>query len=1173
MAQTVDEIAEILEEMRASSIKNSQDLKETLESVVAKLKVLAENSEDNLEIKELIKSLCALNFRNSFEEISTQVNEIKETFEKSSKINYNSLLLEITNLSKVFSESFAYLDSGRQAVFVELKSAFQTVFDNLQHILEGTDRLNRTPFIESIDELSEKITGSLDTIIGSLDLLKLQTERFDNTEVKDSIEQLSNNLKESLYTIVENQQKVVTEAEKFNKIEDILANISLFETRFNEIANILTEIRLNDNTDKLDDIKFTFENIQNSIREISTVFESTSSNNVFNIMTSIKELAVKFDELKLEFDKPDYSEKILDAISNVSLKLETLSLDNGISEKLDYLKECFARQSSEIEVINTEQSERISQGFEKQSNQIKTVFDNINEIKLNFTETVENLKSYFKEIDEHLAESNIKTGENFVEKLTALEAAFSESSENYDEKLSILHNRIAEFVNIVENSNSDAENKITLSLNEIGNIKDELIILDENLKSSKISSDEKFNELTSVVETNIENIVSNIKTLNDNLDNGISTSIKESVDVIDNKFSQLTDILNEIKSDNTSNDIITDIYEKITSLKDEFTLINTDITALILNSREETSSALENLKKDVSEFVNMDFEKILTDLKGQLEQSFTNFSVDINTEMVAGMESVSKLEQLYKETFNKLEVIEDYVGEKIQNDIELLHTAIESGIKEIKLKFDESVDEKFDTIKTSLDLALNDTKIENSVNELKDELLEKFETVIKNDNLSSLKQDEILSGVSTITDTIKSFVMKAAQAVVLKCNPNSLAEKLDNISGKVETLVQNDSSFEIVKGIDSVNTKLESIVSDTLNSLNAKVDILAADNSDLNILNEIDDIKEIIFEQRKFFEASSDEKAAAVDKYLKDVLLKLDSVDIEKNSEDIKETILNALLSVVDQISFVEETEELKDFVEEKTDTINKNLADVKEKLKKLVNPDDDDFAYVYTLQDVESDIARLRLAINNMQGNDYSDITEEIGLASEQIEKLKDDIVSISTRTNKLLLNSDESSKVLNDGLNNFNDIIQDNQEITQRLERKLDNVEALAQSSANADKVFHQTMMYLGEWIDATTENIKTISDQSDKIPELQQNIDDIKSSLPETSNMIESLKPQLERQEEKIEKLEEKLGNLEEKLEEILSKIEDNSQLQRKTEKIEKLIISLSANIEKLTSYVDE
>lgn len=1170
MAQTSEEIAEILTDMRTSSNEASKDIKELLEAISSKINSLADTDADNVEMKELLRDLKTLNFRNAFEEIASKADEIKETFEKSSKINYNSLLLEISNMSKVFNESFAYLDSGRQTVFVELKTALSSILDNLQRVIENSEKSNNKPVVDSVEKLSEKISDSFSLITENINRLKEQTENFDNSDIKNSIENLSDNLKESLYCIIENQQKVVNQAEKFDTSDKLQTVIELVQNRFDEMSNLVSDamsnINITDNSGDMQSIKTIFENLQASISDIKSTFESTSSDNVFNIMNAVKDLNVKIDDLKEEFSKPDYQEQILDAVSNLTQKFDTLSLDDDILEKLEYLKECFARQASEIQVIGTEQAERLSAGFERQTNQLKTIFDNIGEIKINFTETVESLKDYFKEIDENVKLSSERTGAGLSEKLTGLETLFNENIQNYDEKIKFLHDKIVEFANLTESSKVDTENKILNSLDEISGIKDELVILDEHLKATKLSSDEKLTDLSASLETNIESIIHNISGFTENVKAGVDISLKESIDAIESKFSDFANLLSELKETSGVTEFITDIYDKISSLKDELTLINTDVTALVLNNREETISALNNLKKDVSEFVNMDFDKILSDLRNQLDESFTNFSVDIHTELVSGMESISKLEQIYKETFDKLDAIDDLLNEKLTNDIELLNTVIESGIKDIKQKFEESVEDKFDTIKTSLDLALNNTKIEDFVSELKSELLEKFDALVNNSTTSSLKQDEILSCVSSITDNIKSFMVQVAKSTVSTCKPDLIHEKLDNIKNEIDTLSQKDTSFEIVKSIDDVNSKLENLVSDTLNTLHAKVDVLASNDSDLNVLNELDDIKEIIFEQRKFFEVSSDEKAAAIDKYLKDVLEKIENVDIERSSEDIKETILNALLSLVDQISFVEETEELKDFVEEKTDIINKNLTEVKDKLKKLINPDDDDFDYVYTLQDVESDIARLRLAINNMQGNDYSDITEEIGLASEQIEKLKDDIISISTRTNKLLLNSDESNKVLNDGFNNFTDIIQDNNEITQRLEKKLDNVEALAQTSVNADKIFHQTMMYLGEWVDTTTENIKAISEKADQISEIQFNVDDIKSSIPETSRQIDDLKQKFELQEEKIE-------SLENKLEEILSKIEDNSTLQRKTEKIEKMLVSLSANIEKLTSYVDE
>ena len=42
-----------------------------------------------------------------------------------------------------------------------------------------------------------------------------------------------------------------------------------------------------------------------------------------------------------------------------------------------------------------------------------------------------------------------------------------------------------------------------------------------------------------------------------------------------------------------------------------------------------------------------------------------------------------------------------------------------------------------------------------------------------------------------------------------------------------------------------------------------------------------------------------------------------------------------------EQISFIEESEDIKDCVEEKTEEINKNLIEVKQQLKQIANNDD----------------------------------------------------------------------------------------------------------------------------------------------------------------------------------------------------------------------------------------
>ena len=132
----------------------------------------------------------------------------------------------------------------------------------------------------------------------------------------------------------------------------------------------------------------------------------------------------------------------------------------------------------------------------------------------------------------------------------------------------------------------------------------------------------------------------------------------------------------------------------------------------------------------------------------------------------------------------------------------------------------------------------------------------------------------------------------------------------------------------------------------------------------------------------------------------------------------------------------------------------------------------------------MESDIAKLRVAITHLSGNDFENLSGDIKkivnsveglettLTQEQIiglkgniEKLNEDILSISSRTNKILLTSDESNKALNDGLNNFGSLVEkledrleylDNTEATERLERKIESIQSMAVESANVDKNF---------------------------------------------------------------------------------------------------------------------
>ena len=830
-------------------------------------------------------------------------------------------------------------------------------------------------------------------------------------------------------------------------------------------------------------------------------------------------------------------ENVVSALHSMGATNESLS---AVDEKINRLNDVVSTLSSDLLLKQDEVVQHINDTSDVRLAQMKSVSENIDSLRSYIDDSIECLKNYIEELEVSANSAKASGDEKLTQKLLDLESSLVQSANEYEQKMELLQAKITEFAHIVENSNSDTEGKIAASLEEIQCIKSELTALNDGLKSSKISVDEKFGESVSLIDAGIENIIFNITNLSDNIIGGVGGTFKETVSGIDEKFDNLFDIINEVKNQHTLNnvDLIQDIENKVTALKDELGLVNSDIASALECKSEDIIRAFEPVRTGIEEFAGFDFEKILTSLKSEIELAFMNFSVDINTEFASNSQAVSKLEQAFKETFNKLSDIEECVHEKIQDNIELLNVTLENACREIKVNIEGKIEDQISELKDYFDVALNNHNVENSISDLKDGFGSRFGEI-------NSKLDIIVSGTSV----------------------EELQGRFDNFS------------------------QTEAHVSDMISALHAKVDALVADSSDFDILEEIDGIKDIIFEQRKFFEVSSDEKASAIDKYLRDVLLKLDNVDLEKNANDIKESILNALVSLVDQISFVEETEEIKDFVEEKTDEINQNLIDVKNQLKQLTSPGDD-FDYTYTLQDVESDIAKLRLAVTNMSGSDFSEVTDEIkkivdaveglenSLTQEQIvdlksdiEKLNEDIVSISSRTNKLLLNSDEAYKALTDGLNNFSNIIyrfEDrlNTDTNERIEHKIDNIHALAVEADNANKVSRQVMMYLGEWIDSAGENISTITEKTAEIDSIKENIQELRETVPEKDEILDEIERKFEKQEERIDRLE--MG-----LDKVLSILEqkDDTILERKVDNIEKLLSALGTNIEKLTSYVDE
>ena len=1322
---------------------------------------------------------------------------------------------DLVAVNNDIEKSFVSIDEKFAGVIKKLDSFDITEQVNSinSKILNISEEINLIPSKISFASLEDKISYS-QSVLNSLRELITETSEQENAIISERFEKLE----KAFESIVTDSDFTGFRTNLADFVQKIIDNSTVLNTKLSytteRIEHILTTIENLDNSEEFDKVLNTVnqnagENLDKILADIENlktrISEEIGSNSktyfddlsikIANIISEISDVKSNLEE-KCDNVSEDISQNVSTAFASTKISMENVivamnNLNDMLKEQSEKNAETILANIDELNGKVDEFSTDIVDELRTSFSDIKTGFSsdiasNISDLKLHLGDVVESLRNYVSELNDNSETSKKVVDEKISKKLLAMETAIENCSDVYEDKMATLQVKLAEFAQNVQNTSSDVNEKISSSIEELGDIKQEIVSVQEALGEVKSSADEKTEKFLMLLDENVKEILTVIENLEKSTLKDINSSINENIDLIENKFSTVLDVLEKF---NSETGLAGSIEEKFSALKQEIGLVNTDITGTIQSSRDEILQNFEDIKKSFDDFSDYDFNKLMADLKILLETSFMNFSVDVNGELASSSEAIMRLEQAYKDIFNKITLIEDCVSEKLQNDIELLNITIETNSKNLQCLFEEKLDEYIGDMKSQIANMSEDTRVVDAISNTKEEINVKLDVVLdKQDNIEKNITETISNNAEDVSNkiygnifslgeelkkhikstcdevvekTVDQTVKQTVEQTVEKCDTSKCEENIDILNQKVDALVLSTDKDEILNSIDELgesaeqannvlNEKIDILVSSTdkdeilnsldelgakteqandvlnqkidalvistdneeilhsleeieakadktgsdltetlesliarvdiiasddslksdleniteklddfeenteyfknaLDTLSNKVDIIAADNSldilydkfdefsetedkvaemltalhqkvdviamddnDFDIEEEIDDIKELIFEQRKYFEVASDEKANAIDKYLKDVLLKLDNVDLEKNSEDIKETIMNALVSLVDQISFVEETEEIKDFVEEKTDAIKQGLIEVQNQLRQLASPDDD-FGYSYTLQDVESDIAKLRVAITHLSGNDFENLSGDIKkivnsveglettLTQEQIiglkgniEKLNEDILSISSRTNKILLTSDESNKALNDGLNNFGNLVEkledrleylDNTEATERLERKIESIQSMAVESANADKVFHQVMMYLGEWIDTTTENISSITEKTSEInlikenvndviekvsdiQDIKDNIEELRSAVPEKSELLSELENKFEQQEARIDRLEMKL-------EKILSTLEekDDMMLNRKVDKIEKMLSRLGTNIEKLTSYVDE
>ena len=1236
-------VSEIKDETR-QQIENLSDRFTTLSEQNAGniISSIESNSAKIDEIKDNISS----NFGGNFENIQQTVSEIKDEtkqhienlsdrFTTLSEQNAGNILSGIENASAKIDEikdnisaNFGgNLDNIQQTVS-EIKDETKQHIENLSDRFTTLSEQNAGNILSGIENASAKIDEIKDNISanfgGNLDNIQ-QTV----SEIKDETKQHIENLSDRFTTLSEqNAGNILSGIENASaKIDEIKDNIS---SNFGE----------------------NFENIQQTVSEIK---DETKQ--------QIESLSEKFANL---------TEQNISGINSTALKIDMLGVD--LSTEIDNSFEMVKNHLQKTTDTQTQQSEKIGTLSENIAKLESEFSQNSDKFKSAVDEQINSLENYITALKETIIKtSSSENFEELSEKMHTIETALHDASDNFSDNLMMLQNKVMDYENSVNNLSAQTTEKLDSTISEICAIKEDFTNAIANISNSNEDVSElttsliqKFEEITNknADENQIQNTLTIMEEKLEKLQELLTRNSLDNFDNIDNKISDLKQEIELVKTDiseilTTKNESIAGELTPLKEAIDNFT--NTGFDNILENIKSQIELSYLNFSSDVNESLTENHDNYLhlneayEDLIGKftkVEELIQNLNTNVTEQITSNLEKSNGIFDNWAHDIKTLKERTDSGFETTEKTLDgiLRHLSVlaknnsEVNLKDLKNQFLSKFD-YFDTEVTSKLKVINDEL--DTGRQSSTEALSNLKSIL--DNLNTLNEKVDIIALSDSSEVMDNVIELTHSSERLEDLMQSLHEKVDILASSGETekveemlgalhekidLIVTDGSDEKLDQIEDIIQTLhdkidvftmtdnEERIEDLVKSLHDKVDVLAL-SEDNDLVDEIQDIKEMIFEQRKQFEKSGlGDRTQSIDKCLEKLLSDLSTVeeritglDLEKNASDIKDSVMNAILAVADQITFAEETEEIKGFVEERTEEINKNLLEVKKQLNNIASSSES-WDYTYTMQDIESDIAKLRLILNDISASsskeDISEISQNMhkiaasvnslhsSLTEEQIldlksniEKINEDVLSLSSRTNKLLLTSDESYKALTDGLDEFSKIsnqlqkridILDNSSINEIIEKKLDTITDAVTTSANADEVIRQVMMYLGEWIDDASEKLNNITEDTSNVPAISSEITLLKSMVNNTE-VLDSIEKKFNEQQNRIDELEQKLDSVfntiqhtteqnsafEDKMKNILD--EKLDKIDEKMKKLDDKLTKLSKGIEKLASYVDE
>lgn len=904
----------------------------------------------------------------STEEIKDGINLLKESI-NSLEIKFeaidNEKLNEIKEQIELVGEITKTISSGRLEESIEILK---------QDILSNN--------LENIKSVKEGINESCNNIASNISSLKIS--------MQDSSKQEA--LQQSFISVFDEFEIRLTE------------KISALETLIEEASQSNDEKLQAHLIENLDNIK---KEVKNSITE---VIEQTN-NSQYALLSGI--IKTSLNEAQIE-------------IGNL-LKQEMEEFSNSLDEKSEVSKKelvtrfaqiISARDNSEarINLIKT-LTENISEILDN-TGYIKSNIENkeiISDIKEDIRTLSDNLSNDFEETKQKIQNGFMDFSNLQKENNGDVIQAVSGLEQKILEKLSLEQETIRAFLDSIESKMIAASNNVDPAVIDIVNnaIKTNLeesknalasIILNDTVKEEKLeeiknsiidSLTSSQNEKATELQGKIDDIV------NLHIGENIS-SVKETIE--QNSNEKLNAIINNIETN--SNAVLLKLNEyyqaakNSDTAKDEFDSLKVDIQNKLDNLAEFLMSKVEAETENKTEKLTGAVNSKIDEMSEETRLSVESFENKIDEAVYIIQSKINELSEASSNNAAFGQDISNEITDCIKNEIDNLKDLISSAFETDKNKLDdinETVQNKINDISNEVaslisskdDAAYKLNELNETLDSKVNEITNAVSSILSDANMTKARMDEIKDSVQIKTDEFS----------------NTLSSALDNTNGRLDELNKTfknhidgilntsaDGNNEIKSKIEEIKTELNTganrilgqlreEIAEVKSSIDNQIAKTEQDSDSLvsfgtmleqKIQNKISSIEVLMDDSISKIDSKTSEIInTSGNEYKKSMDEKIDSA-IEQLKSDFESKMLDVQKMIDDKVYDImtRNNEILKDELKLRADSTIKDITkDFRDKIQKiesvLVKTDDDDEnEETYTLSDIESDIAKIRLSL-----------------------------------------------------------------------------------------------------------------------------------------------------------------------------------------------------------------